>query len=179
MASKRKIGAGAKSGAGPQSRAASDQAGASLIGPTSSRTPRARRLPSQAADNPLIVSAPPRPPATPAIDDPPPPDRDWHKIDWYRRANGQVVIAVQAFRRSRPDSICRAKTFANLAQAAQWLETLDPIEDLRADFNPFDPSIAGSQAVLQAVALRQRADRLLRDWQSMVGEFLFELEPAR
>lgn len=102
--------------------------------------------------------------------------RDWHEVSLWRRQDGEIVLALRTHLRGGPEAErCRVLPFPDLEQAMRWLEEFDPLQDLQAVFDAFDPQLIPFEATLRAAALRQRAERLQHDWRALAGGLLFEL----
>jgi hypothetical protein len=106
----------------------------------------------------------------------------WHEVALYQRESGDMVVALRTCSQpggSQPDGesdACHARPFASLADAASWLGGFNPTADLPTDLDASDRRLSGVEIALRAAALRQRADRVERQYKAMIGELLFCLE---
>jgi hypothetical protein len=101
----------------------------------------------------------------------------WHDLNVYRTAKG-CVVAELIVRRTAPDQqdVVHVKTFADLQEAAAWLEAYRAANDV-----PIPPGLGGNDvalpwAVLQAVQLRQSIDRLEADYRALLSEVFAALD---
>jgi len=101
----------------------------------------------------------------------------WHEIAIYRTEEDGIVVAIRSLRNGGAEScVHRARSFPDTDQAATWLEEFDPSFDLSADFDVADPRASAASVSLKAATLRDRTERLKRDYRCLVGEVLFRLE---
>jgi hypothetical protein len=103
----------------------------------------------------------------------------WHDLNIYRTVKGGIVVEL-IIRRASADQqdLSRVKVFADLAAAADWLEAYRPAEDvpIPAGLGVFDTALPW--AVLQAVQLRQRIDRVDTDYHALLSEVFAALDLA-
>jgi hypothetical protein len=101
----------------------------------------------------------------------------WHEVALYRAADGAIAVAIRFLSSGSAESaVHRARLFDDIDSAVSWLEGFDPAFDLGADFDVADTRQSVAQVSLKAAALRDRAERLTRDYRGMIGEVLFRLE---
>ncbi len=101
----------------------------------------------------------------------------WHELAIYRAEDGAVAVAVRFMAASGTEAgVHRALLFDTADAAANWLETFDPAFDLSADFDVSDTRVSVAAVALKAASLRDRAERLTREYRVLVGEVLFRLE---
>ena len=103
----------------------------------------------------------------------------WHEVALYQRDEGDIVVALRTC--TQPDGdgdVCHARQFVSLADAARWLAGVNPTADLLTDLDASDRRLSGVEIALRAAALRQRADRIERQYSAMIGELLFRLDEA-
>ncbi|MFC7611482.1 hypothetical protein [Teichococcus aestuarii] len=68
--------------------------------------------------------------------------RDWHEVSLWRRQDGEIVLALRTHLHDGPEpERCRIMPFPDLEQAMRWLEEFDPLQDLQAVFDAFDPQL--------------------------------------
>jgi hypothetical protein len=101
----------------------------------------------------------------------------WHDLNIYRTVKGSIVVELIA-RRGLADhhDVSHVQTFDDLAAAANWLEAYRPAEDV-----PIPAGLGGMDttlpwAVLQAVQLRQRIDRIELDYRALLSEVFAVLD---
>jgi hypothetical protein len=101
----------------------------------------------------------------------------WHEIALYRTDEGQIAVALR-LRVALPADlgVHRARLFANIDTACDWLEQFDGSADLDAGFDVADRSLSTASLAVKAASLRERAERLDRAYRGLVGEILFRLE---
>ncbi len=101
----------------------------------------------------------------------------WHEVTLYQRDTGEFPVAVKTFKKasSEPD-VFQAEQFATLDEAILWLETFDPTGELSTDIDVSDRRTSTVDITLKAAALRQRADQVARQYRSLIGEMLFQLD---
>ncbi len=101
----------------------------------------------------------------------------WHEIAIYRATDGGVAVAIRFLRSAGLENgVHRARSFADTDAASTWLESFEPAFDLSADFDVSDPRASAASVALKAASLRDRAERLDRDYRALVGEVLYRLE---
>jgi hypothetical protein len=101
----------------------------------------------------------------------------WHEIAIYRVASGGVAVAIRFLGASGAAcGVHRARLFDSTDEACGWLESFEPAFDLGADFDVSDARASSAAVSLKAAALRDRAERLEREYRALVGEVLFRLE---
>jgi hypothetical protein len=95
----------------------------------------------------------------------------WHDLNLYRTRAGSIVVEL-IVRRSVPDrnDTARVETFADLQAAAAWLEAYCPADDatIPAGLGAADTPLPW--AVLQAVQLRQRVERIEMDYRALLSD---------
>jgi len=101
----------------------------------------------------------------------------WHDLNVYRTVKGCIIIELIA-RRNLPDhqDLFHVKTFDDLTAAAAWLESYRTADDVPIPANLAEVDVALPWAVLQAVQLRQRIDRLESDYQALLSEVFAALD---
>lgn len=100
----------------------------------------------------------------------------WHELALYRTGVDQIAVALRLQRAGAEDiGVHRARLFADLDEAALWLEQFDCSKDLAADFDVADRSLSTISVSLKAASLRDRVERLDRAYRGLVGEILFRL----
>lgn len=101
----------------------------------------------------------------------------WHEIALYRHDQEEVAVALRTFRKAEGSTdIHRAELFPNLEEAMAWLIAFDPTADLQVDLDCADRTLSTAMITLRAATLRQRADDITRQYQSLLGEMLLHLD---
>lgn len=98
----------------------------------------------------------------------------WHEIALYQCTGDEIAAALRLC--TQPDGagdLCQGRLFAALADAADWLAGFNATADLASDLDASDRRLSGVEIALRAAALRQRADRIERQYRVMIGELLF------
>ncbi len=103
----------------------------------------------------------------------------WHDLVLYRQDGGGYALSLTTCRGPQGLSdVCRARSFATLDPALDWIEQFDPTADLCADIDSADRRISTADIALRAASLRQQADRVDQQYRAMVGELFYQLEIA-
>lgn len=103
----------------------------------------------------------------------------WHEVAIYQRDEGDIVVALRTCTQPEGEGdVCHARQFVSLADAARWLGGFNPTADLLTDLDASDRRLSGIEIALRAAALRQRADRIERQYNAMIGELLFRIDEA-
>lgn len=98
----------------------------------------------------------------------------WHEIALYQCDGGEIAAALRLCTQpGGAGDLCQARSFAVLSDAADWLGGIDATADLATDLDASDRRLSAVEIALRAAALRQRADRVERQYKAMVGELLF------
>lgn len=102
----------------------------------------------------------------------------WYEVNVYRTAEQRFVVAIkQFFRDADEHDICRAWEFDDFDGALSHIESYDPADDIRVDVDPSAPMTLAELAA-HALALRAKAAEARRQYRSLVGEILYDLENA-
>lgn len=101
----------------------------------------------------------------------------WYEINIFRKQTGGFVLDLRVFRKGRgqKDSF-HAYDFDSLGEAVSFLENHDPQSDIPVHVDTDDKSISTAELTLKAVALRQRLEEAERDYRSLVGDLLYQLD---
>jgi hypothetical protein len=103
----------------------------------------------------------------------------WYEINLYKTSDGGVVAAVKLFHRDEDAAdLCRAWEFSDLGAAVSHLESFDPAADIRVDVEPDDPALSLPEMAAHALALRAKAEEARRQYRTILGELLHDLEAA-
>jgi hypothetical protein len=101
----------------------------------------------------------------------------WYDLAIYRSDADDIIVELTA-RRSLADEqdLSRVEVFANLAQAASWLEAYAVSQDV-----PIPPALAAdngpvASAVLKAIQLRQRIARIQDDYHGLLSDVFDALD---
>lgn len=101
----------------------------------------------------------------------------WYEINVYRTIDQRFVLAVKLFYRDDDkQDFCRAWEFADFGEVVKTLEAYDAGADIAVDVMPDDPHLSAPDMAAHAFALRAKAAEARRQFQSLVGEILHELE---
>lgn len=101
----------------------------------------------------------------------------WYEINVYRTVDQKFVLAIKKFHKEEDQTdFCRAWSFDDFGALMQQMEQFDPAIDVPVDIAPDDPSLTGSEMAAHALALRAKAAEARRQYRSLVGEVLHELE---
>jgi hypothetical protein len=106
----------------------------------------------------------------------------WHDLNIYRTVSDSIVVELIA-RHATADhhDLSQVRVFDDLPSAADWLEAYRPAENAPIPAGLGATDTALPWAVLQAVQLRQRIERIELDYQALLSEVFAALdltEPA-
>jgi hypothetical protein len=101
----------------------------------------------------------------------------WYEVNVYRTVDQRFVLAVKKFFRDEDkQDFCRAWEFDDFGDVVKALEAYDAGADVAVDVMPDDPALSAPEMAAHAFALRAKAAEARRQFQSLVGEILHELE---
>ncbi len=101
----------------------------------------------------------------------------WYEITLYKAADGRIIAAVKLFHRDEDAAdLCRAWEFGEIGAAVSHLEAFDPAADIRVDVEPDDPSLSLPEMAAHALALRAKAAEARRQYRTILGELLHDIE---
>ncbi len=101
----------------------------------------------------------------------------WHELALYRRETADYAVGVKICRGPMGGSdVFHARIFADLDGALAWLQAFNPTADLDADIDSSDRHISTTDIALRAATLRQRADRVEKQYRAMIGELLYRMD---
>ena len=102
----------------------------------------------------------------------------WYEINVFRTdAQGFVVAIKQFFRDENESDLVHAWEFEDFDGAMAHLETYDPADDIRVDIDP-SADMTLPEMAAHALALRARAAEARRQFRTLVGKILYDLEQA-
>ncbi|MEM7568212.1 MAG: hypothetical protein AAF337_00315 [Pseudomonadota bacterium] len=101
----------------------------------------------------------------------------WYEINLYESESGDIVCDVRLFGKS-PDhhDLYRVGTEADWSSAVRWLESYNPAHDLSCDIAVDDESLSAAEIALQGISLRQEVFELRNQYDSLVGDLLYQLK---
>ncbi|MGF1453879.1 MAG: hypothetical protein ACFB6R_00735 [Alphaproteobacteria bacterium] len=103
--------------------------------------------------------------------------RLWHELNIYSRQTGGFVVDLRVFKKDRGQKdIFHVHAFETLGEVVSFLEDFDPTADVPVNVDTDAPGCTTARLTLKAVALRQRIEDVTRDYRSLVGDLLFQLE---
>jgi hypothetical protein len=100
----------------------------------------------------------------------------WHEIVLYERDTMDYIAGIKTCRSPASNDVFHATAFGELESVLTWIEEFDPMADLVADLDASDRRISTTDIALRAAALRQRADRVVLQYRTMVGEILYRID---
>jgi hypothetical protein len=101
----------------------------------------------------------------------------WYDLNLYRTVADSIVVELVARRRVADDQdLFHVKTFPDLAAASVWLEAYRCAEDVSVPADLLTADTALPWAVLQAMQLRQRLDRIETDYHALLSEVFDALD---
>ena len=104
----------------------------------------------------------------------------WYEINLYRTSDQRFVVTVKLFfqAESEQDQV-RGWEFDSLEQALDKLAHYDAGQDIRVAVNPADPGICAAELAACAMDLRAKILGARRHYESLVGEFFYDLEAPK
>lgn len=101
----------------------------------------------------------------------------WYEVNLYRTTGQQFVAAVRLFYQdAQEQDVTRAWEFDTVEQALDAISDYDASEDIRVSVDPSSKSMSPAELAAHAMDLRSQVSTARRHYQSLVGEFFFELE---
>ena len=101
----------------------------------------------------------------------------WYDLNVYRTVADSIVVELVVRRHAVDDQdLFRVKTFEDLAAASAWLEAYRCADDVPIPAGLFAADTALPWAVLHAVQLRQRIDRIETDYHALLSEVFAALD---
>lgn len=103
----------------------------------------------------------------------------WYEINLYRTQDQRFVAAVKLFYRDADKAdIGHAWEFDDFAAAVAHLEAFDPAADVRVEVDPDDAALSLPEMAAHALSLRAKAAEARRQYRTLLGEVLHDLETA-
>lgn len=104
----------------------------------------------------------------------------WYELNLYRTSDQRFVVAVKTFYAAEGEQdVSRAWECDGLDQALEKLSGYDAGQDVRLGFDAADPSMSAAELAACAMELRARVLAARRHYQSLVGEFFYDLESSK
>lgn len=101
----------------------------------------------------------------------------WYEINLYESDAGHIVCDVRLFNKSADNSdLYRVARAADWAGAVSWLEGYDPAHDLVCNVGVDDETLSAADVSLRGIMIRQAILELKTQYQSLVGNLLYELK---
>lgn len=101
----------------------------------------------------------------------------WYEINVYRTTDQRYVATVRLFYQSEDEQdTVRAWDFDALEQALDALAQYDAAHDVRITMDPADNSAPAAELAAYALELRSQVLAARRHYDSLIGEFFYELE---
>ncbi|MEM6942182.1 MAG: hypothetical protein AAF565_00330 [Pseudomonadota bacterium] len=106
-----------------------------------------------------------------------PGSRFWYEVNIYRASEGGFVVRVDMRSKAEGDiEMHDAWECPSFGEVMDSLEAYDAANDIRIDIDPDDPDLSAADMAAHALAIRARAEDARRQFRSLVGELLHELE---
>ncbi len=103
--------------------------------------------------------------------------RLWHELNIFSRQMGGFVVDMRVFKKDRGQKdVFHVHVFETMGEVVSFLEEFDPTADVTVDVETDAPGYTTARLTLKAVALRQRIEDVTRDYRSLVGDLLFQLD---
>jgi len=104
----------------------------------------------------------------------------WYEVNLYRTTDQRFVVTVKLFYQSEDEQDqVRGWEFESVEQALDKLAHYDAGQDIRVAVNPADPGICSAELAACAMDLRARIMSARRHFESLVGEFFYDLEAPK
>jgi len=104
----------------------------------------------------------------------------WYEVNLYRATDGRFVAAVKQFFQSKDEQdSARAWEFDTLDQALEKLAHYDAGQDVKLTLDPSNAHMAAAELAAAAMELRARVMSARRHYESLIGEFFFDLEQPK
>jgi hypothetical protein len=109
----------------------------------------------------------------------------WYEVNLYRTTDQRFVATIKLFYRAENEQdMVKAWEFDSLEQALDKLASYDAGQDVRVTLDPSDLSASAAELAACAMELRAKIMAARRHFESLVGEFFYELDvpkapPAR
>ena len=101
----------------------------------------------------------------------------WYEVNLYRTTEQRFVATVRLFYQAEGEQdAVKAWDFASLEQALDKLAHYDAGEDVRVTVDASDLTASAAELAACAMELRSRIMAVRRHYQSLVGEFFYELD---
>ncbi len=98
-----------------------------------------------------------------------------YRLSAYLRHGGGYVAAMVVCKADGERDIHWARVFRTLDEVAAYFEAHDPARDVQLAEDLTDARISTAEAMIRAVALRQRIDEARQAYQAVAGDLLTEL----
>ena len=104
----------------------------------------------------------------------------WYEVNLYRTTDQRFVTCVRLFYQAEDEQdTVRAWDFDTLDQALDKLAHYDAGQDLRVQFDPSETASSAAELAACAMDVRARLMAKRRHYESLVGEFFYELDTAK
>ncbi|MEM6834554.1 MAG: hypothetical protein AAF562_13125, partial [Pseudomonadota bacterium] len=101
----------------------------------------------------------------------------WYEINLYETESGQVVCDIRLFHKDEGEhDLYRVQTLSDWTTTISYLETYNPAHDLPCNVAVEDHAMSAAEVSLQGIALRQQLLELQTQYQTLVGNLLYELK---
>jgi hypothetical protein len=102
-------------------------------------------------------------------------ERIAYRLDAYLKGDGGYVAAMTVGRSEGERTLHWARVFRTLDEIAAYFEAHDPARDVELAEDLTDARLPTAEAMIRAVALRQRIDEARHAYQAAAGDLLTEL----
>lgn len=101
----------------------------------------------------------------------------WYEVNLFQTADQKFIVDIRLFSKTGEDQDrFFVKMVSSFDEVMDYLETYEPANDLRVDLAIDDEGTPIAELCLQAVSLRARIHDARRQFRSIVGEVLYELD---
>jgi len=104
----------------------------------------------------------------------------WYEVNLYRTTDQRFVTAVKLYYQSADEQdTARAWEFDSLDQALEKLAHYDAGQDVKLSLDPGNAEMGAAELAACAMELRARVMGARRHYESLIGEFFFDLEQPK
>jgi len=103
----------------------------------------------------------------------------WYEINLYQTDTSEVVCDIRLFNKDpEANDLYRVKQLPDWASAVSWLETYNAAHDLICDIGVDSDELSAAEVSLRGITIKAQILELKTQYQTIVGNLLFELNLA-
>lgn len=104
----------------------------------------------------------------------------WYEINLYRASDQRFIVAIRQFFSSKEEQDqVRGWEFDGLEQALDHLAHYDAGQDVKVSMDPANSRLSPAELAACAMELRAKVMAARRHYESLIGEFFFDLEQGK